>query len=94
MLGYSVFAVSTSTSIVFINFSADSIAEDSEKHINSQEVILTIGKSRTVEAFLKRAAKSRKFEVIIVKCGPLYQVFDKLCLSIFRSSMCICIMER
>ncbi len=58
-------------------FSADSIAEDAEKHINSQEVILTIGRSRTVEAFLKRAAKTRKFEVIIVKCGPFYQVSEK-----------------
>ncbi|ODM98675.1 Translation initiation factor eIF-2B subunit beta [Orchesella cincta] len=55
---------------------AESIAEDAEKHINANEVIMTIGRSRTVEAFLKRAAKVNKLEVIIVKCGPFYQGKD------------------
>jgi translation initiation factor eIF-2B subunit beta len=34
------------------------------------EVIMTIGKSRTVEDFLVRAAKTRKFQVIVAETSP------------------------
>ena len=34
-------------------FSADNIATQALEHIHSNEVIMTIGKSKTVEAFLK-----------------------------------------
>ena len=44
---------------------------------------MTAGFSKTVEAFLKGAAKKRKFEVIVAESAPSYQVrvvqriFDK-----------------
>lgn len=34
------------------------------------EVIMTIGKSRTVEEFLIRAAQKRKFQVIVAETAP------------------------
>uniref|UniRef100_A0A672H1S4 Translation initiation factor eIF2B subunit beta n=1 Tax=Salarias fasciatus TaxID=181472 RepID=A0A672H1S4_SALFA len=37
-------------------------------------VIMTIGRSRTVEAFLKDAARKRKFHVIVAECAPFCQV--------------------
>lgn len=44
------------------------------EHIHSNEVIMTIGRSRTVEAFLKDAARKRKFHVIVAECAPFCQV--------------------
>lgn len=35
---------------------------------------MTIGRSRTVEAFLKDAARKRKFHVIVAECAPFCQV--------------------
>ena len=52
--------------------SIHNIAAQAIEHIHSNEVILTIGKSRTVEAFLKQAAKKRKFHVIVVEGAPIY----------------------
>lgn len=54
----------------------------------TSEIILTFGKSRTVEEFLKFAAKKRKFEVIVAESAPSYigQVmvfFLPFCLSSF-----------
>jgi len=37
----------------FVCVSADNIARQALEHIHSSELILTVGKSRTVEAFLK-----------------------------------------
>lgn len=34
------------------------------------EIILTIGKSKTVEAYLKAAAHNRKFTVIVAETCP------------------------
>jgi len=56
--------------------SADNIAAQALEHIHASEVILTAGKSRTVEAFLKRAAKRRKFQVIVVECAPFFHGHD------------------
>ncbi|OWF40818.1 translation initiation factor eIF-2B subunit beta-like [Mizuhopecten yessoensis] len=53
--------------------SADNIAGQALEHIHSNEVIMTAGKSKTVEAFLKKAAKKRKFQVIVAECAPFYQ---------------------
>ena len=36
----------------------------------NSEVIMTIGKSRTVEDFLIRAAQKRKFQVIVAETAP------------------------
>jgi len=53
--------------------SVDNIAAQALEHIHTSEVILTAGKSRTVEAFLKKAAKQkRKFQVIVVECAPFF----------------------
>ncbi|GAV09403.1 hypothetical protein RvY_18950 [Ramazzottius varieornatus] len=53
--------------------SGDNIAVQALEHIHSNEIILTIGKSRTVEAFLKHAAKKRKFHVIVAEAAPFFQ---------------------
>jgi translation initiation factor eIF-2B subunit beta len=58
------------------HYSALNIAEDAEKHIHSNEVVLTLGKSRTVESFLRRAAKKVSFEVIVSECAPFRHVGD------------------
>ena len=36
----------------------------------TSEIILTIGISKTVEAFLKQAASDRKFTAIVAETGP------------------------
>jgi len=58
------------------------IAEQSLEHIYPDEVIMTCGKSKTVEAFLKYAAKKkRRFQVVIAECAPFYNVIHCLFLS-------------
>lgn len=52
--------------------SANSIACEALKHIHASEVVMTIGKSNTVEQFLKAAAKKRKFQVVVAECAPFY----------------------
>ncbi|KAK0523524.1 GCD complex subunit gcd7 [Tilletia horrida] len=50
-----------------------SIAKDARDHIHSGETILTLGRSRTIEAFLKAAAaKDRHFTVIVPEGAPDY----------------------
>lgn len=53
--------------------SASNIASQALDHIHSSEVIMTAGYSKTVEAFLKAAARKRKFEVIVAESAPSYQ---------------------
>ena len=56
-----------------LEVAAEEIAEQALQHIHANEVILTLGKSRTVEQFLKSAAeKGRKFQVIVAECAPYY----------------------
>ncbi|KAF5286910.1 hypothetical protein FQA39_LY00443 [Lamprigera yunnana] len=56
-----------------IESSTDNIASQALDHIHTNEIILTVGKSNTVEKFLKYAAKrQRRFEVIVVEAAPLY----------------------
>lgn len=55
-------------------FSVDNIASQASEHIHSNETILTIGRSKTVEKFLKTAAKNRKFQVIVVEAGATCDV--------------------
>ncbi|XP_032800621.1 translation initiation factor eIF2B subunit beta [Petromyzon marinus] len=50
--------------------SVDNIAMQALEHIHSNEVIMTMGMSRTVDAFLKEAARKRKFHVIVAECAP------------------------
>ncbi|KPM04573.1 translation initiation factor eIF-2B subunit beta-like protein [Sarcoptes scabiei] len=54
-----------------LDTSNGNITAQSLEHIYWDEVIMTIGRSKTVEAFLKSAAKKkRKFQVIIAECSP------------------------
>ncbi|CAH0386647.1 unnamed protein product [Bemisia tabaci] len=53
--------------------SGDNVAQQAREHIHANEIILTLGHSRSVEAFLKRAALDRKFEVIIAEGAPSNQ---------------------
>jgi translation initiation factor eIF-2B subunit beta len=57
-----------------IETSVKNIAAQSLEHIHANEVILTMGKSSTVEAFLKYAARKRKFHVIVVERAPYLDV--------------------
>ncbi|GAB6026561.1 Translation initiation factor eIF-2B subunit beta [Chamberlinius hualienensis] len=50
--------------------SIDSIACESLNLIHANEVVMTYGRSNTVEQFLKAAAKDRKFEVYVAECAP------------------------
>jgi translation initiation factor eIF-2B subunit beta len=56
-----------------IEISGHSIAIQSLEHIHANEVVMTCGHSRTVEAFLKAAARKRKFHVIVAESTPSYQ---------------------
>ncbi|KAH7907083.1 hypothetical protein BJ138DRAFT_1129413 [Hygrophoropsis aurantiaca] len=48
----------------------DNISRNAKDHIHDDEIILTLGKSHTVEAFLKAAAPYRKYTVIIADTAP------------------------
>ncbi|KAG1903792.1 uncharacterized protein F5891DRAFT_53958 [Suillus fuscotomentosus] len=54
----------------------DNISKNAKDHIHSDEIILTIGKSSTVEAFLKAAAPYRKYTVIVADTAPSYGGHD------------------
>ncbi|XP_065833372.1 translation initiation factor eIF2B subunit beta-like [Oscarella lobularis] len=56
-----------------IGASAHNIAAQALEHIHSNEVVMTCGHSKTVEAFLKGAARKRKFHVIVSESSPSYQ---------------------
>jgi translation initiation factor eIF-2B subunit beta len=46
------------------------IASFALEHIHSNEIIMTHGRSATVEAFLKSAARKRQFQVIVTEAAP------------------------
>ncbi|ORY34594.1 hypothetical protein BCR39DRAFT_513544 [Naematelia encephala] len=50
----------------------EDVAKGAKEHIHSSEVILTLGHSKTVEAFLKQAYRDRKFTVIVAESAPSY----------------------
>lgn len=55
--------------------SSENISVQAEEHIHSSEIILTLGHSRSVENFLKRAIKKRQLLTIIVaECAPACRV--------------------
>ncbi|ENN74492.1 hypothetical protein HUJ04_011836 [Dendroctonus ponderosae] len=56
--------------------SADNIAAQAPELIHNNETILTIGMSEKVEMFLKSAAKSRKFNVVVAEAAPLCKGHD------------------
>lgn len=48
----------------------EAIAGQALDHLHAKEIVLTYGNSRTVEEFLKFAAKKRTFEVVVVESSP------------------------
>jgi len=46
------------------------IADQAIEHIHVAEIILTVGRSRTVLSFLVEAAKLRDFQAVVVECAP------------------------
>uniref|UniRef100_A0A8C8W3T9 Translation initiation factor eIF2B subunit beta n=1 Tax=Peromyscus maniculatus bairdii TaxID=230844 RepID=A0A8C8W3T9_PERMB len=62
------------------------------EHIHSNKVIMTLGFSRTVEAFLKEAARKRKFRVIVAKYAPFQEQILRHCsLTFFSLVLCFCV---
>lgn len=59
--------------LVELEGSADHIALQALEHIHVKEIIMTLGHSSTVEAFLKAAAKKRSFHVIVAESAPSYK---------------------
>ncbi|ELU35736.1 IF-2B domain-containing protein [Rhizoctonia solani AG-1 IA] len=53
----------------------EGIAKNAKNHIHADEIVLTIGYSRTVEEFLKAAAHDKKFTVIVAETAPSYIPF-------------------
>jgi len=49
------------------------IADQALEHIHANEVIMTIGYSRTVKDFLTKAALKRSFQVIVAETSPTLQ---------------------
>jgi translation initiation factor eIF-2B subunit beta len=62
------------------------IASQALDHIHDNEVIMTLGKSKTVEEFLKAAHRKRKFQVLVAAGGPTSQGRD-LVSSLARSGI-------
>ncbi|CAN8002178.1 unnamed protein product [Ixodes hexagonus] len=52
--------------------SRENIAAQALEHIHSGQVIMTTGRSGTVEAFLRRAATERTFQVIVTESAPAF----------------------
>ncbi|KAF9586239.1 GCD complex subunit gcd7 [Lunasporangiospora selenospora] len=50
----------------------DNIKNQALLQIHSNEIIMTIGRSKTVEEFLKMAAAKRKFQVLVAETAPSY----------------------
>jgi len=50
----------------------DHVSKNAKDHIHSDEIILTLGMSKTVEAFLKAASHVRNYSVIVAETGPSY----------------------
>lgn len=58
---------------------ADNISGQAGEHVHSSELILTLGRSRCVENFLKTAAKQRNIEVVVAECAPDCRVSHRPC---------------
>ncbi|KAK7054638.1 GCD complex subunit gcd7 [Paramarasmius palmivorus] len=48
----------------------DNISKNAKDHVHSDEIILTLGASKTVESFLKAAAHHRNYTVIVAETAP------------------------
>lgn len=50
---------------------ADNLSSQATEHIHSAELIMTLGHSKSVEKFLKKASENRTIEVIVAECAPV-----------------------
>ncbi|KAG2233782.1 hypothetical protein BDF21DRAFT_392303 [Thamnidium elegans] len=62
------------------------IADQALDFIHANEVIMTIGISRTVQEFLIRASQKRKFQVLVAETAPTYQG-HKMALSLSKAGI-------
>ncbi|XP_069592426.1 translation initiation factor eIF2B subunit beta [Ranitomeya imitator] len=62
--------------LIELEGTTDNIAAQAKEHIHSNEVIMTLGCSHTVQLFLEEAARKRKFHVIVAECAPFCQGHD------------------
>ena len=69
-----------------IEVSAENIAKEALKHITPDEVILTVGSSKTVESFLKKAASKYSFHVMIAEGSPFNHGHD-MAISLAKSNI-------
>ena len=53
-----------------IDSSRSNIASQALEHIHTNEFIMTLGRSETVEAFFLAAARKRQFQVIVAEAAP------------------------
>ena len=51
---------------------SDTLAQQSLEHIHSDEIIMTIGRSKAVEQFLLTAGKKRQFQVLVAEGAPTF----------------------
>lgn len=64
----------------------ENIAGQALEYIHSNEIIMTLGYSRTVEKFLKNAARKRKFTVVVAESAPFFGG-QKLAVSLAESKL-------
>ncbi|KAJ7074298.1 hypothetical protein C8F01DRAFT_1099994 [Mycena amicta] len=50
----------------------DNVGKNAQNHIHSDEIILTLGMSKTVESFLISAAHHRNYTVMVLETAPTY----------------------
>lgn len=51
---------------------SEEISKQALEHIHANEIVMTLGRSKTVERFLKFASKTRRFSVIVAEAAPCY----------------------
>ncbi|KIY43510.1 nagb/rpia/CoA transferase-like protein [Fistulina hepatica ATCC 64428] len=54
----------------------DNVSKNARDHIHPDEIVLTLGMSKTVEAFLKSAAHHHNYTAIVVESAPSYSGRD------------------
>ncbi|KAL7299850.1 hypothetical protein TKK_0007184 [Trichogramma kaykai] len=54
----------------------ENIIQQAKQHLHANEIIMTLGYSKLVEDFLKKAAETRTFEVIVAAGVPLLEGHD------------------
>ncbi|KAK0169155.1 hypothetical protein PV327_002900 [Microctonus hyperodae] len=55
---------------VEIETCSENVIEQASEHIHTNEIIMTLGRSKLVEEFFKKASETRAFEVIVAEGAP------------------------